>query len=136
MLNIADSRFQESLLGEARAAGKIAKSHRIPDEHRNNRPKALETALAPYRKHGLFSAFPFGTDFTEEEIVLGKALKRLGERTSTTLGKALTFVSSMARPNISERMRPYLERLELDRPANYREKLMRNLVAGELAKLL
>jgi acyl-CoA hydrolase len=136
MLNIADSRFQESLLGEAKAAGKIARSYRIPDEHRNNRPKALEAALEPYRKHGLFSTFPFGTDFTAEEIVLGKALKRLGERTSTTLGKALTFVSSIARPNISERMRPYLERLELDRPANYREKLMRNLVAGELARLL
>jgi acyl-CoA hydrolase len=136
MLNIADSRFQETLLAEARAAGKIARSYRIPEEHRNNRPKTLERALEPYRKKGLFSEFPFGTDLTAEEIVLGKALKHLGERTSTPLGKALTFVSSLARPSLSERTRPYLERLELDRPATLREKLMRNLVAAELARLL
>jgi acyl-CoA hydrolase len=136
MLNIADSRFQESLLAEARAAGKIARNYRIPDEHRNNRPLALERVLEPYRRNGLFSAFPFGTDFTAEEIVLGQALTRLKERSSSALGKALTFASSVTRPNIPERARPYLERLELDRPANFRERLMRNLVAGELRRLL
>lgn len=136
MLNIADSRFQQALLTEAKAAGKIERSYRIPDAFRNNVPKTLERVLTPYRRNGLFSAFPFGTDFTAEEIVLGQALKRLKERTSTTLGKALTFVSSMARPNIPERARPYLERLELDRPANFSERLMRNLVAAELSHLL
>jgi acyl-CoA hydrolase len=136
MLNIADSRFQDSLLAEAKAAGKIAMSYRIPDEHRNNRPATLERVLAPYRRNGLYSAFPFGTDFTAEEIVLGQALRRLKERTSSALGKALTFASGIARPNIPQRARPYLERLELDRPANLRERLMRNLVAGELRRLL
>jgi acyl-CoA hydrolase len=136
MLNIADSRFQEPLLAAAKAAGKIAQSYRIPEVHRNNRPDVLERILDPYRRHGLFSEFPFGTDLTAEEIVLGKALQRLKERTSTPLGKALTVAASLARPHISERARPYLERLELDRPASFQEWLMRNLVMGELTRLL
>ncbi|MGH8315388.1 MAG: acetyl-CoA hydrolase/transferase C-terminal domain-containing protein, partial [Steroidobacterales bacterium] len=136
MLNVADSRFQESLLGAAKAAGKIAGNYRIPEEFKNNRPETLERVLEPYRRNGLFSPFPFGTDFTAEEIVLGKALKGIRERASSALGKALVFASSIARPNIPERARPYLERLGLDRPANFRERLMRNLVAAEVARLL
>ena len=136
MLNIADSRFQERLLGEAKAAGKIASDYRIPDAHRNNRPEVLERKLEPYRRDGLFSEFPFGTDFTAEEIVLAKALKRLQERTATPLGRVLALAASLARPHIPERARPYLERLELDRPANLRERMLRNLVAGELKRLL
>jgi acyl-CoA hydrolase len=136
MLNIADSRFQESLLAEARAAGKIADDYRIPEEFRNNRPETLERVLEPYRRNGLFSAFPFGTDFTEEEIVLGRALKSIRERASSRFGKALIFATSIARPNIPERVRPYLERLELDRPANFKERLLRNLVAAEVSRLV
>jgi acyl-CoA hydrolase len=136
MLNIADSRFQETLLAEAKAAGKIARGYRIAQEHRNNRPQALERVLEPYRRQSLFSEFPFGTDFTAEEIVLGKALKRLQARTATRLGKALALGASLARPYIPEHARPYLERLELDRPANIQERLLRNLVASELARLL
>ena len=105
---------------------------RIPDEYRDNRPQALESVLEPYRKEGLFSAFPFGTDFTAEEIVLGQALKRLKDRTSTTFGKAFSFAASISRPNIPERVRPYLQRLELDSPTTFSERLMRNLVAAGL----
>ncbi len=68
--------------------------------------------------------------------MLGKALKGIRERASSALGKALVFASSIARPNIPDHVRPYLERLGLDRPANFRERLMRNLVAAEVARLL
>jgi acyl-CoA hydrolase len=136
MLNIADSRFQERLLADAKAAGKIARDYRIPDAHRNNRPEALERRLEPYRRDGLFSEFPFGTDFTAEEIVLARALKSLKERTATPFGRAFAVATSLARARIPQRARPYLERLELDRPANLRERVLRNLVTGELERLL
>ena len=48
----------------------------------------------------------------------------------------LALGASLARPYIPERVRPYLERMALDRPASFEEKLMRNLVAGALTKLL
>ena len=42
LLDIADSRFQEELLRQTKAAGKLPRDHRI---HRNNSPQALERAL-------------------------------------------------------------------------------------------
>src|SRR3989440_105025 len=60
LLEIADSRFQDELLKEAKRAGKIGEGYRIPDHARNNRPDRLEKALARYRERGLFPAFPFG----------------------------------------------------------------------------
>ncbi len=82
MLNIADSRFQESLKCEAQAAGKLRKDYQIPEAYRNNTPRALEERFILARARGLFSDFPFGTDFTAEEIVLARALSRLKESTS------------------------------------------------------
>src|SRR5206468_3396878 len=80
LLEIADSRFQDGLLEEAKRAGKVARHYRIPDACRRNRPERLEAVLAPLRARGLFELFPFGSDFTEEEVVLGKALTYLKER--------------------------------------------------------
>ena len=59
-----------------------------PDEYRAQNifwvpPEALERALAGHRRAGLFSAFPFGSDYTAEELVLAQALKRLRERMET-----------------------------------------------------
>jgi acyl-CoA hydrolase len=76
VLNITDSRFQEELL-RAKAAGKIARDYRIPEAHDRN-TRGTREGVAPHRRAGLFSEFPFGTDFTTEEIILAKALKRLG----------------------------------------------------------
>jgi acyl-CoA hydrolase len=135
LLNVADSRFQDPLLARAKQAGKIAREYRIPDIHRDNTPQAIEAALARYRKDGLFSEFPFGTDFTAEEIVLGKALKRLKERTSTLSGKTFAVAGALARLHIPDRVKPYLERMALDKPKTFGEKLMRDLVAAELMKM-
>ena len=70
LLEIADSRFQDELLEEAKRGGKIGRHYRIPDACRRNQPERLETILAPLRQRGLFEEFPFGTDFTPEEVVL------------------------------------------------------------------
>jgi acyl-CoA hydrolase len=135
LLNVADSRFQEPLLARAKQAGKIARDYRIPDIHRGNTPQAIEAALARYRKDGLFSEFPFGTDFTAEEIVLGKALKRLKERTSTLSGKTFAVAGALAQLSVPDRLKPYLERMALDKPKTFGEKLMRKLIAAELIKI-
>lgn len=132
LLNIADSRFQDELLHAAQAAGKIARDFRFPDAHRRNTPAALEAALATHRRAGLFSEFPFGTDFTTEEIVLAKALRRLKKRTSSLTGKSAAIVASLLRGGAPAKLRPYLERLQLDRPRSPQEWLMQRLVASAL----
>ncbi|MFH0342155.1 MAG: acetyl-CoA hydrolase/transferase C-terminal domain-containing protein [Chromatiales bacterium] len=136
MLNIADARFQDKLLGQAQAAGKLPRRYRIPEAHRNNTPEALERALAGHRRAGLFSAFPFGSDYTAEELVLAHALKRLRKRMDTAAGKAAAVATALLRPGISAPMRPYLQRMRLDRPQNMRERLLQRLVASELRWLL
>jgi len=124
------------LLARAKQAGKIARDYRIPDIHRGNTPQAIEAALARFRKDGLFPEFPFGTDFTAEEIVLAKALRQLKERTSTLSGKGFAVAGALVHSDIPDRMKPYLERMALDRPKTFGEKLMRKLIAAELMRVI
>ncbi len=73
MIAIADSRFQQKLLGKAKKAGKIAIDYQIPPEQRNNTPETLAKWLALHRE-ALLPDFPFGTDFDAIEQVLIPAL--------------------------------------------------------------
>ncbi len=77
MLNITDSRFQDGLLEEAKAAGKIEESYEIPEAFRNNTPQWIEKTLGPARADGTLPDYPFGTDFTPEETALLPALTLL-----------------------------------------------------------
>jgi hypothetical protein len=84
----------------------------------------------------LFSEFPFGTDFTREEIVLAKALSRLKE--STTRGwprvKALSLaLASLGTPSA---VRPYLQRMSLNAPKTRQEWLWQRLLVRELSDIV
>jgi acyl-CoA hydrolase len=127
MLNIADSRFQDTLLTEAKRALKIASDYRIPEEHRRNTPERLEEAFAAQRRAGLFSEYPFGTDLTREEIDLSRALRWLKESTGSTGARVRTIAQALfVRPRDNER--PYLSRLQLDSPGDFTSRLTANLV--------
>ncbi len=133
LLNITDSRFQEGLLQRAKDAGKIPKDYTIPDRFRNNYPERLEEEFAPYKKKGFFPPFPFGTDFTEEELVIGKALKGLKAQMSEGLSKFSSLGKAITIRTVPEAAKPYLERLQLDKPSSAKEKLMQKLVIYALA---
>jgi acyl-CoA hydrolase len=127
MLAIADSRFQDKLLLEAKRANKIDSDYRIPDEFRNNTPEQLEEAFAPARRAGLFSEYPFGTDLTREEIDLARALKWLKEHTGGGLSGMRTITRAIFRhPSAGQAL--YLDRLGLGTPQSYKERLTANLV--------
>jgi acyl-CoA hydrolase len=132
MLNIADSRFQESLKHEAQAAGKLREDYRIPEAYRNNTPRALEERFILARARGLFSDFPFGTDFTAEEIVLARALSRLKESASGGWPRVKTLAGAVATPGTPVAMRPYLRRMSLDAPKTRQEWLWQRLLVQEL----
>jgi acyl-CoA hydrolase len=136
LLNIADSRFQEGLKRAAQAAGKLARDYQIPDRHRNNTPRVLEERFVLARARGLFSEFPFGTDFTNEEIVLASALARLKEKTAR-LGPRLQAVASAALSRgTPANMTPYLDRMALSNPRTRQEWLWQRLLVRELRSLL
>ena len=132
LLNIADSRFQDGLKREAQAAGKLRLDHRIPDLHRNNTPRALEERFILARARGLFSEFPFGTDFTGEEIVLAKALTRLKEKSTGGWLRVKTVGLAAASRGTPSAIRPYLERMSLNAPKTRQEWLWQRLLVQEL----
>jgi len=127
MLNIADSRFQDALLAEAKRAHKIDAGYQVPEQFRHNTPQALEESFAAQRRAGLFSEYPFGTDLTRQEIDLARALRWLKENTGgkgarlKTMARAL-FVGPRANED------PCLARLQLDAPADFKTRLTAKLV--------
>jgi len=129
LLKITDSRFQDELLRKAKRAQKIPDDYQIPDQFKNNFPERIKKTLAPFEKKGIFPPFPFGTDFTKEELVLGKALRWLKERMAEGLGSKVSSVGkAMTVKSIPEKVEPYLTRMQLDNPATAKERMMQKLV--------
>jgi acyl-CoA hydrolase len=132
LLNIADSRFQDGLKREAQAAGKLRHDHQIPDMHRNNTPRVLQERFMLARARGLFSDFPFGTDFTREEIVLARALERLKERTTGGWPRVKALMGAVTSRGIPSALKPYLDRMSLGAPRTRQEWLWQRLLVEEL----
>jgi hypothetical protein len=130
LINIADSRFQEGLLHQAKRARKIPADYSIPEAFRRNTPERLRADLAPLQKTGLFPDFPFGHEFTPEELQLGKALKQLQAKSGNLLGKlGLAFALLRAPP---ARAAACLERMGLARPRDMKEWVFARLVGAAL----
>lgn len=136
LLNVADSRFQDGLLAQAKAAGKLPRDYRIPDAFRDNTPARLERTLATWRSSGFFTEYPFGTDLTADEVVLARALKALQARTATRAGKLQAVAAALFSRPPPEHYRGLLQRLQLDRPTTFGERLLQRLVANALAEVL
>lgn len=129
ILKITDSRFQDDLIKEAKLHGKLAPDFELAPEFRQNFPQKLEAWLKPFQADGHFAPFPFGTDFTTEEIAIGGSLKALAAKKKPTIIKGL--LSELFRP-IPPRAKPYLERMQLDNPKTGKEKIMRKVVLSAM----
>ncbi|HPS58860.1 MAG TPA: acetyl-CoA hydrolase/transferase C-terminal domain-containing protein [Spirochaetota bacterium] len=128
MLNIADSRFQDELLDQAKKAKKIPADYRIPEEYRHNTPDKILGLLKPYQEQGYFKPFPFGTDLNDDDIALGGSLKVLK---ATAAGNPLKLVKGLLvelfRP-IPESAQRHIERMNLSDPSSVKERIMRKMV--------
>jgi hypothetical protein len=130
LLNLADSRFQPELMAQAKRAGKLPADYAIPDPFRYNTPERLRSRLAPLQKVGLFPELPFGSDFTPEELKLGKALKYLQARSGSLGGKLQLGLSLLHTP--PAQTSACLARMGLERPRDLKEKLYARLVGNAL----
>ena len=132
LLNLADSRFQESLMRDAQRAGKLRASYRIPVQYRNNLPESYAKPLASLRGRGLFPEYPFGSDLTEDERKLKAALERLAQvpkEPQSAVGILIESVKAKAPDADEQRM---LERMQLADPKTPKDKLYRRLLLGAL----
>lgn len=134
LIEVADSRFQDDLVRQAKRAGKISADYVVPPLFRNNTPRSIQRRLAPYKSEGLFQRFPFGTDFTEEELVLGRALKALKRKAGSKRKLAQLLVQPRAGDDAA--LRPYLRRMQLDAPRGLEERLYARLLRAELSNVL
>jgi acyl-CoA hydrolase len=132
LLNITDSRFQAELLETAKREGKIDPDYRIPDRYRTNLPERVAGEIARWRRDGHFPAFPFGVDFTPEELVIGRSLREI----KAMMDEPRTLIRQVIRSfvhNVDERAAaPYLERLALEHPHTAKEVIVRHLLLLEL----
>ena len=136
MLNIADSRFQEELLAQAKQAKKIEADYQIPEVHRNNTPQALAEKLAPFSAAGHFPAFPFGTDLTDTEVLLARALKGVAGRLQARKFQTLAALAPWFFKSPTPAMADALARMGLDRPQSFKERALRAVVAFGLSRVL
>ncbi|MDY6797848.1 MAG: acetyl-CoA hydrolase/transferase C-terminal domain-containing protein [Pseudomonadota bacterium] len=128
LIRIADSRFQEELLKQAQKAGKVDPSFSLPDEWQGNTPESVRGAISLPGMGQVFPPFPFGCDFTDEELVLGRALKALKAATSTSRGKLATLWRALRTSEEAATYRSYLERMGLNSARGLRERMDRKLV--------
>ncbi|MBZ2167274.1 acetyl-CoA hydrolase/transferase C-terminal domain-containing protein [Marinobacter sp. F4216] len=128
LIRIADSRFQASLLKQAQKAGKVAPNFRLPDAWCNNTPEAVRKALAAPGRPDLFPAFPFGCDFTDDELRLGKALKALKAATGSRRGKLRAILQAIRARDEQGIYQPLLDRMGLSNPKGLRQTLDQRLV--------
>ena len=132
LLKITDSRFQAKLMQQAKKAGKLRSDYQIPEKFRNNYPEVITQKIAAFRRKGFFPPFPFGTDFTEQEQVVGKALKSLKRKSHSKRLMFRMLIKALFTLTIPEVQKPYLERMGLWQTKGLEERIFRNLLANEL----
>jgi acyl-CoA hydrolase len=130
LLAVADSRFQDELLRQAKDSGKIEKSFGLPPAWRDNSPRRIERALAGARADGLLALFPFETDFTAAEQRLMPALQAL--KSASPLGLGGMLARGFARAPSAE-IQACLARMGLDRPSTFAQHIYAALVRGALS---
>jgi len=132
LVNIADSRFQDTLLAFAKNHGKVARDYRIPFEARNNTPENLQRILAPYQHNGMLPAYPFGTDLTDQELALAASLRKIKSLSAEPGHFITTAFKALLHKSDAEAAKPFLERIQLEHPETTRDFLIQQLLMLEL----
>jgi acyl-CoA hydrolase len=130
LLNVSDSRCQEELRLWAVSNGKLSADYVIPKAYTNNTPEALAERLQPFMQH--LPSFPFGTDFTKDELSIIKALQSLKSSTEHPLQLLKTVISSIFKDEDDEKTHRYLERMGFNETRSLKEKVMKRLFMGNV----
>lgn len=132
LINIADSRFQDSLLEFAKSHGKVPQEYRIPDCARDNTPTKLHKILSPYRDQGLLPDYPFGTDLTEQELALAASLRSLKALSDEPAHFIATAFKALLHKSDPQAAKSFLERIHLEHPETTKDFLTQQLLLLEL----
>ncbi len=130
LIAVADSRFQPELVHQAKAHGKLEAGYEIPQRYLSNLPETLEDKLRPWAQAGLLPDFPFGTDLTDDELNIVRALKKL--KHASNHPTELLAMALRALWDGKQAPQAYLERLGLADAHGLKDVVLRRLFAGNL----
>ena len=126
LLNIADSRFQPDLLKKAKVHGKLPSTYEIPKCFQNNTPQNYAALMREVQHKGYCKPYPFGSELTDAEKILKRALLYLnncGKFKLIALGfRAVLFFQS------DLKFMPYLDRMGLAHPKNIKDFFYKKLL--------
>jgi len=130
LIAVADSRFQPALVKQAKAHGKLEADYEVPECYRHNLPDVLAAKLKPWAQAGLLPDFPFGTDLTDDELHMVRAMKKMKHASQHPAELLNMTIKSLWEGK--EAPPAYLERLGLTEAHSFRDRVMRRLFAGNL----
>ncbi|MDD0976243.1 acetyl-CoA hydrolase/transferase C-terminal domain-containing protein [Pseudomonas fontis] len=128
LLAISDSRFQDSLMAQAKKAGKLAQDFRLDARFAENTPQRLEALRGRHAR--LFPEYPLGSDFTAEERDLLRALNWL--KSKLKLSEVLKLGRAALDAPAAEAYPQQLARMGLVAPDGLREELYQRLLLAGL----
>lgn len=128
LLAIADARFQDGLIAEAKAAGKLPVDFELDRRHRDNLPERLQALCAQHR--AALPEYPLGCDFTPEERDLLRALTWL--KSKLRLSEILELGKATLDAPEPEAFPAHLQRMGLEQPDGLREELYQRLILAGL----
>lgn len=132
LLGITDAAFHDGLVASARKAGKLPQGYRVPAEFSGNTPDAVRAVFSDKDVCDHFPDYPLGSDFTEEEQSLVRALAWLRDQSDSLPDRLRLAASALgADPH---RYEVPLERMELARPRGIRERLKAQMLAHALRR--
>ena len=132
LLDVADSRFQEELLAQAKRAGKLDPAYEIPSHRRHNLPERVAREIARWQAGGHFPAFPLGTDLTPEEVALATGLREMKRLMDEPRSLLRSLIRAFTQDVDEARAAPYLERIGLAHPNTPKELILKHLLLLEL----
>lgn len=132
MTAIAEAPFQAGLLDAAKAARKLREEFVAPPPWQRNTAAALAATLKPFRDDGTLPDYPLGSDFTEVEQRLLRALGWLKQGTATLGGKLRTLAAALRGPLADDA--EALQRMGLEAPGKLADRLQARLLRHALAR--
>jgi acyl-CoA hydrolase len=130
MLALTDARFAPALHARASRALKLPANEALSPRP-DNSPQAVARKLAPFRAAGLLVDYPLGSDFTEVEQRLARALTWLKAATASPAGKARTVLRALATSRAADA--EAMQRMDLANPRGFGERLEARLLRLALA---
>ncbi|MGH8465406.1 MAG: acetyl-CoA hydrolase/transferase C-terminal domain-containing protein, partial [Pseudomonas sp.] len=128
LLAISDSRFQPELIERARQAGKLPGGFVLEPRFSENTPQRLQGLRS--RHAGLFPEYPLGSDFTDQERDLLRALNWL--KSKFKLSDVLELGKATLDAPAPEAYPQQLARMGLAQPQGFKEELYQRLLLAGL----